>query len=283
MRRETDLRFRTQAGAGMLGVIALLGVSFVLVQGTLYYKSRASAAFIASEKNKVLAQQAAEAGVEENIADLGSRRVQPHAGMADFPTYTGRPVGAGTFTTSLSLVATGVEADTVELRSLGRVASQSQSVRAKLRIKRYIDTTLTPVMYMDPDTTVVSRVVTLPETTVTTVVQDPAAMPALNTTPAYQACVASAARKCDICHIPPGSFENRHVVNVNRHSIDFHIDCHGDYVTTDGTCDLYKPRNVLSVAWTSTTLFDTTIVDNTVYDTVVVIDTLAKVQILSWK
>ena len=53
--RRAVSAFRSQAGAGMLGVIALMSVSFVLVQGTLFYKSRSSAAFIASEKNKILA------------------------------------------------------------------------------------------------------------------------------------------------------------------------------------------------------------------------------------
>ena len=54
MRRETASpnpaasTLGSQAGAGMLGVIALLGVSFVLVQGTLFYKSRTSAALSGS-------------------------------------------------------------------------------------------------------------------------------------------------------------------------------------------------------------------------------------------
>lgn len=275
--------FRSQAGAGILGVIALLGVSFVLVQGTLYYKSKTSVAFIVAERNKILAQQAAEAGVEENIADLGMRKLKPYAGMHDYPTYTGRPVGSGTFSTSLTTMAQGVDADTVELRSNGRVASHHQSVRARLRIKRYSDTTLTPVMFLDIDTLISSIVVSLPETTVTTVVQDPHAMPALNATPAYDACMASSAKKCDVCHIPPGNPANRHVIDISKNAIHTHISHHGDYVTTDGTCDIYNPRQEEVITFVHRTVPDTTFVDNTLYDTLVVIDTVAKVQILSWK
>lgn len=275
--------FPSQAGAGMLGVIALLGVSFVLVQGTLLYKSKTSAAFIVSEKNKILAQQAAEAGVEENIADLGTRKLMPHAGMSDYPTYTGKAVGIGTFSTSLTTLSQGADADTVELRSKGKVASFHQTVRARLRVKRYTDTTLTPVMFPDIDTNITSRLVTWPETTLTTVVQDPMAMPALDATAAYDACMASSAKKCDVCHIPGGNPDNRHVVNISKNSMHTHIDDHGDYVTTDGTCDIYNPRQEREINLRTATVEDTVFVDNTVYDTLVVIDTLAKVQILSWK
>jgi hypothetical protein len=267
----------------MLGVIALLGISFVLVQGTLQYRSRSSAAFIASEKNKILAQQAAEAGVEENIADLGTRKLMPHEGMRDYPTYTGRAVGAGTFTTRLTTLHRGADEDTVELRSDGKVAASSQTVRAKLLVRRFTDTILTPVMFYDVDTTITTRTVSRPETTFTTVVQDPFAMPALDATPAYQACMASGAKKCDICHIPNGNPDNRQVVSVSRSSIRTHIDHHGDYVTTDGTCDIYNPRQERHIAWADVVVQDTAIVDNTVYDTLAVIDTLAKVRILSWR
>jgi hypothetical protein len=275
--------FPSQAGAGMLGIVALLGLTFALVQGALFYRSRASAGFIASEKNKILAQQAAEAGVEENIADLGTRKLRPYDGMHDFPTYTGRSVGAGTFSTSLTLLSRGAEADTLELRSQGRVSSCTQSVRAKLKVKRHMDTSLVPIMLVDIDTFMTPRTVSTPETTVTTVVMNPAEMPPLNTTPAYAACLSGSAKRCDVCHIPPGLFENRHVININKNSIDHHLDCHGDYVTTDGTCDLYQPREERRITWHSITVMDTALVDNTLYDTVVVIDTLARVRILSWK
>jgi hypothetical protein len=289
MRREPPLRGRagtrlhSQSGAGMLGVIALLGVSFAMVQGTLFYKSRTSAAFLAAEKNKILAQQAAEAGVEENIADLGTRKLKPYAGMYDYPTYVGRAVGKGTFSTSLTTLAQGIDADTVELLSKGKVAAYDQTVRARLQVKRFSDTTLTPVMLIDIDTTITSVSVSRPETTFTTVVQDPMAMPALDATPAYDACMASSARRCDVCHIPPGDIPNRHVITINKNAIHTHIGHHGDYVTTDGTCDIYNPREERSIGFVNVTVQVTLIVDNTVYDTVVVIDTLARVQVLSWK
>jgi hypothetical protein len=207
----------------------------------------------------------------------------PHAGMRDYPTYTGRAVGAGTFTTHLTTLYQGAEADTLELRSDGRMAASSQTVRARLLVTRFTDTTLTPVMSYDVDTTFTTRIVSRPETTFTAVVQDPLAMPALNATPAYEACMASGARTCDICHIPNGNPDNRNVISVSRSAIRTHFDHHGDYVTTDGTCDIYNPRQERHIAWADVAVQDTAIVDNTVYDTLAVIDTLAKVRILSWK
>jgi hypothetical protein len=273
----------SQAGGGILGVVAMMGVAFALVQGTLFYRAKSSARFQAAEKNKVLAQQVAEAGVEENIADLGSRRIRPNAGMSDHVTYSGQAVGSGTFTSTLTTVAIGSDSDTLDLISKARVASSSQEVRARLRLRRYMDTLRTPILTVSPETTVVRFMVSRPETTVTTVVQDPATMPALNSTPAYHACMGSSEHKCNVCHIPNGNPDNRHVIDVSKSAIHTHIDHHGDYVTTDGTCDIYNPREERTITTMSRPDSTVTIVDRTTYDTVVVIDTMAKVQILSWK
>lgn len=272
-----------QAGFGVLGAIALLGLIFALVQGTIFYRAKASSRLMSSEKSKIQAQQVAEAGVEENIADLGSRKLRPHAGMEDFISYASRHVGTGTFTTSLTTVGVGADADTVLLTSLGRVASKTQSIQAKLRIRRYLDTLLKPIMIVDPETTITNHLETIPVATVTSVVQDPHAMPDLEETSAYAACMASGAKKCDVCHIPLGNPVNRQVINISKASIQTHFDHHGDYVTTDGTCDIYNPRNDTTFTMQNVMVPDTLITDNTVYDTVLVIDTMAKIQVLSWK
>lgn len=275
-----------QAGAGLLGVIAMLGLTFALVQGTLYYQSKASAKFIGTEKAKILAQQVAEAGVEENIADLGSRKLRPTASMSGHPTYTGRAVGTGTYSSTLTTLGTGPEADTIELVSVGRVSSKSQGVRARLRIRRYVDTTLTPRMFVTPETTVVNRVVTtIRQDTVIIPPLDPSTVPAMNTTSAWNACLASADNKCDVCHVPPGNPDNAHVINLpkNGGSMRSHFTHHGCYLSTDGTCDLYKQRTQVNTSTHSAMVSDTTIRDRTVYDTLVSVDTAAKVQILSWK
>lgn len=272
-----------QAGSGMLGIVALLGLLFALVQGTLFYRAKSSAKFLASEKNKILAQQIAEAGVEENIADLGSRKIIPVTGMSHHTTYTEKALGAGTFSTQLTTLVVSPEADTLELTSLGRVAAVQQSVRARLRVKRYLDTTLTPIMEVNPETTITRFTTTRPETTTTVTVQDPFAMPALDATPAYDACMASSSKKCEVCHIPGGNPDNRHVIDISKSAIHTHISHHGDYVTTDGTCDIYNPRTTEVIGIGTFPDSTVTITDHTVYDTLSVIDTLAKVQILSWK
>lgn len=269
----------SQAGGGILGVVAMVGVTFALVQGSLFYRAKSSIRFQAKEQNKVLAQQVAEAGVEENIADLGRRRIRPTMGMNDHVTYAGQSLGAGVFTTTLTTVAIGSDADTVDLTSQGQVASTSQEVRARLRLKRYMDTLRTPILTVKPEITKVFFM--RQDTTFTMVVQDPNTMPALNATPAYDACMNSSEKKCNVCHIPNGNPDNRHVIDVSKAAINTHVDHHGDYVTTDGTCDIYNPRKEPSI--TNVPDSTVTIVDKTVYDTVLVIDTVAKVQILSWK
>lgn len=277
------MKGESQSGIAALGVIAMLGLIFALVQTTIFFTSRSSSRLMSSEKNKVLAQQAAEAGVEENIADLGSRKVRPVEGMNDHATYMGRAVGNGTFTTLLTTLGLGPEADTVELSSTGRVAGRTQRILARLKIKRYLDSALTPLMIVDPDTIITNVTVLVSDTASDTTVQNPAAMPPINTTPAYAACMASAGTKCNICHIPAGLVEMRQVMNLLKAQIAFHTPHPGDYVTTDGTCDIYNPKVVETITETAMVVPETTLVDNTVYDTVVVVDTLAKVQILSWK
>ncbi|HLP43451.1 MAG TPA: hypothetical protein VK465_18250 [Fibrobacteria bacterium] len=269
----------SQAGGGILGVVAMVGVTFALVQGSLFYRAKSSVRFQAKEQNKVLAQQVAEAGVEENIADLGRRHIRPTMGMKDHVTYAGQSLGAGVFTTTLTTVAIGSDADTVDLTSQGRVASTSQEVRARLRLKRYMDTTRTPILTVKPEVTMVPYM--RQEVTYTEVVQDPNTMPALNETPAYTACMSSSEKKCNVCHIPNGNPDNRHVIDVSKAAINTHVDHHGDYVTTDGTCDIYNPRKDSTV--TEVPDFKEVIVEKTVEDIVEVIDTVAKVQILSWK
>lgn len=271
---------RGQAGGGMLTIVATLGVLIVLVQGTLYYKSKGSARFLGSEKSKVLAQQLAEAGVEDNIADLGRRTLKVRAGLADTLTYTGKAFGGGTYTTRLTTVAVGAAADTVDLVSTGSVGRGSQTVRARMKLRKVMDTTRTPLVIVKPETTYTHFTRTWTDTT-KTIPQDPNAMPEVDKTPAYAACMSSSAKKCDICHLPSMDLTKANVISVSKSSIGTHVSHHGDYVTTDGTCDLYKAKTILA----NRSAPDSTrvITDKTTYDTTVVIDTAVKVQILSWR
>ena len=273
-----------QSGGALLGVVATLGVILAIVQGGLYYQSRTSARFLGAEKKKIMSLQMAEAGIEENIADMGSRKLRVEAGLTDTVTYTDKSLGAGSFTTRLITVGMGFEADTVDLLSTGAMSTYRQSVTARLRLKKYLDTTRTPISFVAPETTLVFTPRTVPETTFTIAVQDPNTLPAFNTTPAYDACMSSSAKKCDVCHLPGGDVSKANVINVSKSSINTHTTHHGDYVTTDGSCDVYKPKSTIA-GITSTVVVDTilTILDKTVYDSKITVDTAVKVQILSWK
>lgn len=269
----------------MLTVVATLGVLLVLVQGTLYYRAKGSARFLGSEKTKVLAQQLAEAGVEENIADLGNRRLRIHSGMHDSVTYDGKAFGDGSYTTRISTVALGAESDTVELVSTGTVGRGAQTVQARMKLKKVMDTTRTPLVIVEPETT--KTLVSHTEVVDSTESEkdfDPSTLPDVQQQPAYAACMASSNKKCDVCHLPPGNPSNVHVISISKNAIGTHFSHHGDYISTDGTCDLYESK-VTTKTYIYGTVVDTlkTITDHTTYDTSVVIDTVVKVQILSWR
>ncbi|MDB5102365.1 MAG: hypothetical protein JWP91_54 [Fibrobacteres bacterium] len=268
-----------QAGGGMLSVVAVIGVVLLLVQGTMYHRAKGSAAFLGSEKTKVLALQMAEAGVEDNIADIGARTLRIRSGLIDTVTYDHKSLEGGFYTSRLTTVATGAAADTIDLVSAGTVGKATQTVRARLKLKKHLDTTRTPILTVTPVS--VSTLVThaVPETTVT--VLKPESVPPLNSTSAYTACMSSASNKCDVCHLPSGDVTKAVVIEVSKPSIGTHVSHHGDYVTTDKSCDLYKPKANITIH--TITEMVTTLVDKTTYDTTVSIDTTVKVQILSWK
>jgi hypothetical protein len=272
-----------QTGASLLAGVAMLAGIIVLVQGSLYYRAKSGTKLITMEKNKIQAQQAAEAGVENNIADIGSRRLRVTGSMVDSTTYTNKQVGAGTFTSRISALGMGASADTIQLLSTGMKGTGTSTVTAKLRLKKYIDTVLTPLSEITKDTSYTRFTVSVPDTNITTSVRNPNTMPPLNTTPAYDACMSSSAKKCDICHLTNSDVNTANVNSVSKPSIGTHIDHHGDYVTTDGTCDLYKPHKDTTITFHSHLDSTMAVVDRTTYDTVKTIDTLVRVKFLSWR
>ncbi len=273
----------TQFGGGLLPVVATVGVVMVMTQGTIYYKAKTSSKFLTTEKNKMLAQQVAEAGIENGISDLGSRRLIIADGMREQITAQNVSVGNGTFTTRLTTVGRGPQSDTVDFNSIGQVSANAKAVSARLKLTNVVDTSRVILTSSAP--LITSRVVpqTVYTTTTTTTVQNPNTMPILNTTAAYTACMNGAPNKCNVCHIPGGNVGNRHVINIAKAAINTHVSHHGDYVTTDGTCDIYQPQTV-SVVTSSIvfqTVYDTTVVIT--YDTNTVIDTLTRIKVLSWR
>jgi hypothetical protein len=280
---NNDPKSNGQAGGGMLSVVAVLGVVLLLVQGTMFHRAKSSAGFLGSEKNKVLALQMAEAGVEENIADIGARTLRIRSGLIDTMTYDRKALDEGYYTSTLTTVAVGATADTIDLVSNGSMGKATQTVRARLKLKKYLDTTRTPILFVKPETTYAYVTHTVPETTSTTTVRDPMTMPLLETTPPYEACISSPEKKCDICHLPGMDVSKAEVINIAKNAIDKHFTHHGDYMTTDGTCDMYKPEITLTIAMASVLDTLVTVKDLTLYDTALSVDTLVKVQILSWK
>jgi hypothetical protein len=256
---------KAQFGGGLLPVVAAAGVVMVMTQGTMFYKAKSSATFLADERSKIMAQQAAEAGVESAIAAQAE------------------PVGRGTFTTRLTALALGPDGDTVNLQSDGQVGHKQRTVNAKLRLRNAFDTNQVILAETTPETTYTVTTHLFYDTTLTTTVQDPNAMPVLNTTAAYLACMSSGSKKCDICHLTSSDVHSAEVIEVAKAAIHTHIGHHGDYVTTDGTCDIYQPQTTLNL--TPRYGADTTlnITSTITYDTAMAIDTVVKVQVLSWR
>lgn len=271
---------QSQAGGILLAVVTVLGVVMILVQGSVFYRAKGSANFVGSEKGKILAQQMAEAGVEDNIADLGSRKFKVTGSLNNYTTYDHKSLGDGSYTSQITTVGMGSAADTVDLRSTGVVGKGTQTVLTRLRLRKFMDTTLTTASVDTTEmvTTIGSHAV--PETT-TTAPMNPAAMPAVNTTAAYTSCMASALPKCDVCHLPGGVVAAATVLNIAKGLIITHKTHVGDYVTTDGTCDLYKAKQTITFTMVPDTT--TALVHHTVLDTTLAIDTAVKVQFLSWK
>lgn len=283
--KRTTADIRGQAGGVVLPVILSLGIVLLLVQGTTWYQSKSGTSFLGSEKNKVLAMQMAEAGVEENIADLAKRVVRVTNGMSGFPTYENKSLPGGRYSSTVTAVAVGPGPDTVDVMSMGFVGQVRQTIRARLRLNKYLDSSLAILVHAEPETTVVLDSVIVPDTLETVVLPpDPSATPAITATAAYAACMAGAPPTCRVCHLPMApSPAGRLVVTQAKAWIASHNSHTGDYVTTDGTCDMYDTSQTQVISFHMK--WDTTfvMVDKNVYDTTMVIDTAMKVQVLSWR
>lgn len=260
MNPETEIQSgrNPEAGGGMLTVVAVLGLLLVLVQGTVYYRAKESAKFLGSEKNKVLAMQMAEAGIEDNIADFGKRKTKVHTGQVDSVTYDHKALEGGYYTSKLTTVAVGDSADTVDLMSTGLVGTKSQSIHTRMQLHKHIAVTTAMV----------------PQTTVTTTYtqMDPTTVPLMASTAAYAACQANASGtgKCFVCHVPSGNVHGRAPQNISIAFAALHKNDVGDFIT-----DAVNKCTAYDTVVTTTNVV--TMVSTTAQDTTV------KVQFLSWK
>lgn len=200
----------SQAGSGILSIVAGLGLILLLVQGTNFYRARESARFLNTEKNKVLAMQLAEAGVEENIADLGKGTRVVTASMVDVVTYDHKVLEGGNYTSRLSTVGVGAGTlpDTVDLVSSGVMGAVRQTIQARLRLNKTTTTTTLPPPL-------------------------PSATPPVNTTPEYTACMSGASFTCKICHLQPsGAYV---VISIPKGTVAGHSADVGDYLVPAST------------------------------------------------
>jgi hypothetical protein len=210
-----------QAGSGILSIVAGLGLILLLVQGTNFYRARESARFLNTEKNKVLAMQMAEAGVEENIADLGKGTRVVTAGMVDVVTYDHKVLDGGNYTSRISTVAIGAGTlpDIVDLVSSGVMGAVRQTIQARLQLNK---TTTTIPAVVPPA---------------------PATVPRINTTPGYAPCMALVApNTCTVCHVPPAVGVSGIYTQSGGSMVIFSHGNHvGDYLVPNGTpaCTLY--------------------------------------------
>ncbi len=272
-----------ERGAGLLSVVTGMGVVAAMVQGSLYYQAKTSNDFIAGEAHKTLAREMAEAGIEANIADIGLGNLTITANMNGHPSYRNEPLGSGTYSTDLYAVSTSESTDTVDVKSTGQFRGGAHSIFARLKVNKYLDT----VKVVDAVTVLVPREVTtttsVPTTVTTTTQLSPGDMPALDQQPAYDACMASGNVQCQICHLPLGNVDNRRVVDVARPSVKTHIDHHGDYISTDGTCDMYDPVETITTTYVEVTE-TVTVMDEVITEAEIEqIQERARVQVLSWK
>jgi hypothetical protein len=272
-----------QFGGGLLPVVAVAGVVMVMTQGTIFYKAKTSSHFLNEERSRIMALQTAEAGVEASIADLGSRRVTITENMSDHVVASDVQVGNGAFTTTLTTLAMGDAGDTVDLVSTGQVSQKMKTIQAKLRLRNAYDTNQVILAVSNPETTYTITSTVRFDTTATTTIQDPFGMPALNTTAAYAACMSGAGNKCEICHLTHSDVNTSEVISVSKPAIHTHVSHHGDYVTTDGTCDIYTPK--ITYQLTPQVVLDTNmqVTASITYDTSMAVDTLVRVQVLSWR
>ncbi len=273
----------SETGAGLLSVVAGTGIIVALVQGSIYYSAKTSNTFLSKEKHKTLAAQMAEAGIEENIADLGSGSLTVYEGMEGHTTYQSKALGSGAYTTTLTEAGVSALSDTVDIVSLGAYQSEFASISARLKVNKYIDTSLVPILTMAPETSTTITAYSEADTVTTTTQMTPGEMPALDAQPSYIAFLNASGVMAQICHLTSSDVNSRMVIGVSKNSVKHHVNHHGDYLTTDGTCDLYDPRTETSIAYV--TKYDTTVTIDSVaiWDTVLTVSTKAKVQVLSWK
>jgi hypothetical protein len=131
-----------------------------------------------------------------------------------------------------------------------------------------------------PPLTLFDTVVVM-DTTLTT--RDPKSMPPLGNQSAYATCFSNGINECHVCHIPQGSVENRQVINLNKQIISSHLRCRGDYVTTDGTCDLYNPKQTITSHKKIRARTESNVTHSAISDTSSIAETWVNSQALSWK
>ncbi len=133
-------------------LIAVTGMAIIyaVVHGSMNQSAESTHSHLTGETHKAIARQMAEAGIEENIADLGSGLFSISQNMHRQPTYEAKPLGEGQYTTHLTSLGFSENTDTVQIVAYGTYKGETQTIEANLRVNKYQDTVLTPVLILAP-------------------------------------------------------------------------------------------------------------------------------------
>lgn len=187
---------KAQTGASTLPFILFFAIVIALLQVPLLYKVRSGLKVSGTQKRTLASAMLAEAGIEDLIADIGTKAFKPQSGI-DTMWFNHKNLGQGTYSTRVNAP---VAWDTLQVNSTGYLNGRPKSVEAELWIERSIRTQ--------------------------------SSLPRLQDTPAFIAFMALNPRpkKMDVCHIPPGNPANQHTINISVNAVHTHTTHHGDYV-----------------------------------------------------
>lgn len=122
---------RPDAGAAVLPIIIGVAVAITLLQVPLLFKTKSGNSFSGAQKTNISAKQAAEAGIDVVIADIGRKAIVVRSTTDTLP-YSGVSLGRGSYSTQIKTYQ--MNPDRVKVVSAGTVGGKSESIEAKMEL-----------------------------------------------------------------------------------------------------------------------------------------------------
>lgn len=258
----------SQNGGALLATITMIALILVVVQGTMYYTSHSSSKFSSLEKTKLQALQIAEAGIDMNISDIGTSKIQLHENLLDFVSYNNENIGNGSFTTKITTISHSDSNYVISVSSTGTVDGVRKNILVKMYIVKVISNVINTKLGIHSDTSITYRIRRGNDSGNSKIIENKIHTP--NSSEKCENSSNNEDHKISICHIPPGNPSNVHTIIVDSSSLGAHLE-HGDVI---GACSKTGNENIDTVL----------VVTNTVkLDSIVVSDTTMKSKIISWK